>query len=370
MRTRTALLAALAIAALPAPAAARTMHVDPGESIQAAIDEARSGDTVRVHPGTYKDTTEDCSTCALQIKRNNIELVGENDPSRVVLQAKSGQDTGIQVAKTKVDGCLKNDGRRVNGSLIRGLTVKGFDENGVLHFCVDNWRITNVVATGNDEYGFFPLFSGKGRLDHSRARGANDTGFYVGQSHDVRMDHNTAVDNVSGFEIENSVRVVAEDNLGHDNTAGLLSFALPNLQVKVNRNNVIRRNVFHHNNRKNTCGDEDDTVCNVPPGSGIIMVATDKNVVKNNKVKNNKTDGIATVSYCILLGGEDCNPDIEPNPDDNTIVGNTVTGNGKNPVDPYKPIAADLIWDGTGKGNCWGGNVFGKSVPDDLPSCQ
>ena len=369
MRTRTALLAALAVAALPVPAAARTIHVDPGESIQAAIDDARSGDTVRVHPGTYKDTTKDCSTCALQIKRNNIKLVGEKDPSRVVLQAKSGQDTGIQVAKTKVDGCLKNDGRRVKGSLIRGLTVKGFDENGVLSFCVDNWRITNVVASGNDEYGFFPLFSGKGRLDHSRARGANDTGFYVGQSHDVRMDHNTAVDNVSGFEIENSRRVAAEDNVGHHNTAGLLSFALPNLEVKVNRANYIRRNNFHHNNRPNTCLDEGDTVCNVPPGSGIVMVATDANRVTFNKVTNNKTDGIALVSYCILLGGENCDPDIDPNPDNNRITSNIVTGNGKDPVDPYKAIASDLIWDGTGKNNCWGGNTFGTSFPDELPHC-
>ena len=52
MRTLApALAAALLAAALPA--AARTIHVEPGGSIQAAVDRARPGDTVAVAPGTY-----------------------------------------------------------------------------------------------------------------------------------------------------------------------------------------------------------------------------------------------------------------------------------------------------------------------------
>lgn len=368
MRTRTALLAALAVAAIPAPAAASTIHVHPGDSIQAAINKAKSGDTVRVHAGTYKDKAKDCATCALSITRNDISLVGTKDPKDVVIRAKKGQETGINVSKANPDGCLKKDGRRVKGSLIKGLTVRGFSQNGVVLFCVDNWRITNAIAIDNDEYGFFPLFSGKGRLDHSKARDANDTAFYVGQSHDVRMDHNTATDSVSGFELENTLRSRADHNVGFGNTAGLLSFALPNLKVKVNKTNTIEFNDFHANNRDNTCEDEHDVVCNVPPGAGIILVATDGNTVQNNSVKNNRTGGIAVVSYCIIAD-QPCKPDIDPNPDNNHVLDNTVKGNGKNPAHPYEGVAADLIWDGTGKGNCWKGNIFTKSFPAELPSC-
>ena len=46
------------------------------------------------------------------------------------------------------------------------------------------------------------------------------------------MDHNVAKANVSGFEIESSSQVRADHKLATGNTAGLLSFALPGLDVK------------------------------------------------------------------------------------------------------------------------------------------
>src|SRR5205085_1575985 len=105
--------------------------------------------------------------------------------------------------------------------------------------------------------------------------------------------------------------------------------------VKFNRNNVIQENDFHANNKDNTCLDPNDEVCNVPRGSGIVMVATDKNRVLQNSVKGNDTGGIALVSYCIIANPP-CKPDIDPNPDDNQFSGNVATGNGKHPVEKYK----------------------------------
>lgn len=375
------LSAAIAAAALlivtASNAEAKVINVKPGDSIQAAVDQASPGDTVQVAPGTYTEAGQPCpvdaaNTCAVVIDKNDISLIAKGGGGKsVTLQAASGQDVGIGVGKTDDPSCLTDASLQVRGSLLQGLTVQGFADDGVLLFCVDGWRITDLVARGNDEYAIFPSHSFNGRVDHSFASGAHDTGFYIGQSYNARMDHNVATQNVSGYEIENSIGVTADYNVAHDNTGGILSFTLPFLDVKENHDNVIEHNVVHHNNAPNECSG--GTVCEVPSGTGILVLAADSNQVRENLVTGNRSFGIAVSNICVAqqLPPEVCAAlDIEPNPDDNRITSNAVLGNGKNP-DPILPavFAVDLAWDTTGTGNCWSNNVFGTSFPDPLPSC-
>ncbi len=379
-RRLTVVLVAVAIAALvlPAVAGARTIRVTRGHSIQAAVDRANPGDKVLVQRGTYHETGQSCPseparTCAVVITEDGITLQGRS-PNGVVLEVNGDQDEGIAVGKSSDPSCLTDASQRVNGSLIRAITVKGFGDDGVFLYCVDNWRVTEVKAIDNAEYGIFPSHVGAGRLDHSFASGSNDTGHYVGQSHDVRIDHNIAQDNVSGIEIENSTRVRADHNESTGNTGGILSFTLPFLDVNFNSDNQIDNNYVHDNNRANTCLDPSDAVCGVPVGTGILLLAADSNTVKENVVTGNDSFGVAVANFCL---GTNTPPeicallDIQPDSDDAHIIDNTVTGNGGNP-DPIRlnPVfAVDLAWDTTGTGNCWSGNDFGTSFPDPLPPC-
>jgi len=375
----TALLVPVLVLAFALPAEAKTIHVHKGQSIQAAVDRAKPGDRIVVGPGTYREDGSPCpaasaQTCAVAIQKNGIKLIGR--PSRkhpVVLRARDGQDAGVEVGRPRTGDCLADASQRLHGSLISGMTVRGFDDFGVLLLCVDHWRLTRVRAIGNGEYGTFPSHTTIGRLDHSFASGSNDTGHYIGQSSRARVDHNVAKDNVSGIEIENSTQIRADHNLTTGNTGGILSFALTGLDVKVNADNRIDHNRVSKNNRRNTCLEPEDAVCSVPPGTGILMVATDRNRVEANTISGNKSFGIALANYCVALmvSETECAAvDIEPNPDGNRILGNAVRNNGKAPDPSVPPVfAVDLAWDTTGTDNCWSGNSGGTTFPSPLPAC-
>ncbi len=373
-------IATAALLLIPAAAGAKVIHVHPGGSIQAGVNQANPGDTVLVAPGTYTEDSQPCpaepsNSCAVVVDKNDISIIGQGGGhgKSVTLQGTSGQNVGIGVGNTPDPSCLTDPRLRLHGSTLRGLTVQGFADDGVLLFCVSGWRISDLVAQDNTEYAIFPSHSFNGRVDHSFASDARDTGFYIGQSFNSRMDHNVATGNVSGYEIENSIGVKADHNVAHDNTGGILSFTLPFLDAKVNSGNVITHNVVRNNNQDNNCGS--GLVCEVPSGSGILLVAADSNGVRHNQVTGNRSFGIAVANICAAqqLSPQDCDfisQDIDPNSDNNHIVHNTVLGNGAHP-DPVLPavFAVDLAWDTFGDGNCWSKNVFGTSFPPDLPSC-
>jgi parallel beta-helix repeat protein len=372
----TVLTAAIAILGTPGAArAASTIVVRPGDSIQAAVDQANPGDTILVEPGTYTEAGRPCPTelgelCAVVVSKDGISLLGKPVPGHpVLLENPGGQDQGIAVAKSADPACLTDATQRVQGSTVSGFTVDDFGGYGVFLYCVDHWRITRTTTRDDLEYGIFPSHSGFGRVDNSFASGAQDTGIYVGQSHDVRMDHDVATDNVSGFEIENSTNVRADHNEAFGNTGGILSFILPFLDTHVNANNRIDHNFVHDNNKGNTCAGGE--VCLVPVGTGILLVSADANSVVDNVVTGNDSLGIAVTNFCVVthLSPEECaGLDFEPNPDGNLIASNRLSGNGADPDPSIAPFpGADLLWDGTGIGNCWVRNRFESSFPSSLP---
>jgi len=322
--------------------------VPAGGSIQSAIDAAAPGAVIQISAGTYHE--------ALTIATPRITLVGLG---AVVIENPGDAEDGISVADAG------------DGFTLANVTVRGFEENGVKLDHVDGFLLSNVRAENNGEYGLFPVFSSHGVIEHCSASGHSDTGIYVGQSDHVIMRDNVASANVNGLEIENSAHIVAEDNESFDNVAGILVVLLPGLDVKTSSDIRVRGNRVHDNNHPNFAA-PGEIESFVPSGAGILVVGTDRTSVVDNVVTGNQFTGIA-VGSTLLLGAlaglpPEAFADIEPNPDGARIAGNTVTGNGGESPIPFLP-AVDLLWDGSGVGNCWHKNTFGTSVPDPLPAC-
>jgi hypothetical protein len=98
----------------------------------------------------------------------------------------------------------------------------------------------------------------------------------------------------------------------------------------------------------------------VPTGVGIVNLGSDHVVVRSNRVLGNDSLGVIVLQN--LFGPVDAR--IEPDPDFNQVRGNVILQNGQSP-DPVRAITpgADIVYDGTGSGNCFADNVFATEFP-------
>lgn len=342
---------------LPDVAHRHTVRVAPGMSLQAAVDAAGAGGTVLIESGVYRDS--------VVVTAPGVRLRGLDggEGEGVVIENPGGADNGIHVTATGRDFVLEN------------VTVRGFDENGVLLVGVDGFRLARVRTERNGDYGLFPVGSTHGVIENCTATGHSDTGIYVGQSSEIEIRTSVASANVAGFEIENSTHVSLTQSRSFDNTVGILVSLLPGLPVMTSGDILVAHNRVEGNNRPNF-GNPADIVALLPSGSGILVIGPDRVTVSHNTVTGNRSTGIALGSALILTQLASLPPSVfgstDPTPDQARIEFNEAVGNGSAPLPPFGSLfpGVDLLWDGLGTGNCWRQNRYGASFPTQLPICS
>ncbi len=326
--------------------------VSPGQDLQAVLNTVAPGTTIFLAPGTYSQS--------LIIGTPSLRLVGLTDAAgnRAVLKNPGGVPNGIIVLSSAEHFTLSN------------AVVSGFGSNGVFLLGVHDFHLAQVSAVNDGQYGLFPVLSSSGTLDGCSATGHSAAGIFIDQSHDVTVRGSSATGNVIGFEIENSRHVQAIGNVAAGNTAGFVD-VLPGPAGATSQSDSLLGNLVFGNNLANF-GAAGAFESSVPSGTGILIVGGKGTAVTGNTVLNNNFTGVAVVSVNLLtvFGGIPAFAlgSAVPDPTGTHVRGNVVVQNGSKP--PPQFPGADLLWDGSGKDNCWAGNAFATSLPPVLPMCK
>jgi parallel beta-helix repeat protein len=217
------------------------------------------------------------------------------------------------------------------------LKLKGCD--GVhIHHMNSTW--TTGADTSNGNYGYYPVECKNVLMEYCEVSYCADAGVYIGQSTNVTIHHCYAHHNVAGIEIENCINSDIYKNKAENNAGGILVFDLPKLFQANGRNAKVWDNDCINNNFQNF-GKPGSIVASIPPGSGMIIMATDSVDVFNNRIINSKTIGIACVSY--LITGKKVN-DTTYGPYCNTITihDNKIDRSGLSLTEKVPDLSTDL----------------------------
>jgi len=194
-----------------------------------------------------------------------------------------------------------------------------------------------------------------------------------------------ATGNVAGFEIENSTDAELYGNHSHDNAGGILIFNLPGLDVKDGKRANVHDNVVENNTGMNFAP-TGNIVHDVPSGTGMFVLAADRNEIHDNTVSGNISVGIAILSWYVALRDDEGNADkaFDWYPEGNYVHDNKMQDNGKMPGARAALIAGivgvteltDVVWDGIVDSQKIYGDAGGpdgggpvSDIPDNLKNC-
>jgi nitrous oxidase accessory protein NosD len=329
------------LVAWAAPAQAqRGTVVGPGDSIQAAVDAAEPGDTIRVF-GVHREN--------VVIQKDGLTLRGigavilppATPAAHACFDAAVPGETvkGICVSGD-VDFDAGTASRVVAHVTVSGFTVRNFTGAGIAALAARDTAFTRNVATGNGEGGIAAILSTGTRMLFNRASANDAAAFSVVMSPtaDATLFGNVARDSRFGILINDAEhgRIVA--NSVHDNCIGVLVAAAPatagRFQIAANQ---IRRNT-------RACPANADFPA--VSGAGMALFGATGNTIVGNLITGNVPTGetLASGGVAVIEGSVP--------PTDNLVKGNRILGN-----DP------DLFWDQTGTGNVFRDNLCRSSTP-------
>lgn len=298
-----------------APTPAQTLRYE--EALQLQLMEANPGDVILIPAGTHEMTR------SLSLNVAGITLRGAGMDESIL--SFKNQAQGAEGLLVTADDFVMED-IAIEDTIGDALKINQ-SNNVTLRRIRTEW--TNGADTENGAYGIYPVQSKNILIEDSVAIGASDAGIYVGQSSHIIVRNSRAEYNVAGIEIENSTHADVYNNIATNNTGGILVFDLPNLPVQGGQGTRVFNNLIYENNTENFAP-EGNIVGNVPPGTGLLILANDNIEVFENEFTDNGNVNIMIYSY-VLSGRTVDDPNYDPYPERIYIHDNNFVSGGETP---------------------------------------
>lgn len=323
-------------AADPGAPAALSAEGDFGATLQAALINAKPGDTILMPEGTFSLID------SLSLDVEGVTLRGAGEGKTVLdFAQQAGAGEGLLVTS---DGVTLTD-FTVRDTKGDGIKSKGADRI-IYRFVTVEW--SGEPEETNGAYGIYPVESKDVLVENVTVRGASDAGIYVGQSSNIIVRNSVVEYNVAGIEIENSSGADVYGNIARNNTGGILVFDLPDLPVSGGNSTRIFANQILANNTRNFAA-AGNIVAGVPSGTGVIIMANRNVHVFDNTFENNRSTGVLITAYSQPFTDAAYNP----LPRDIVVRDNKYTGGGDDPQGILEPLAdamggalPPVVWDG------------------------
>jgi parallel beta-helix repeat protein len=371
----TAVILAVGLAAVLPPVSGTlaqrdSWEVQPGQSIQAAIDAASPGTTIEVAPGTFQEN--------LLIAKDGITLRGAG-PGRTVLvppaepapvclllffppaDLENNGVNGICIAHVDQQGNILST---VHDVRVTGFTVQGFPGVGIVFAGTSGIRADHNVAANNQSYGITAFASTHGRFEDNTVFGTSDAGLYMGNSPDAdfTIKDNTAYADLWGILVRDSSTGRVTGNTLHDSCSGLV-FLNTGTGTGV-KDWVATDNSATHNN--NFCPAGATGLPFTLTGLGVLIAGGKHIVLRDNTVRANQPSGPPTTLNGVALSGgivvvSTANVSVFPGFQGSDAVGNTIMDNTVKGNQPF-----DLVYDRLSKGNRFLHNECSTSNPPGL----
>jgi hypothetical protein len=335
---------------LPPPhpgATGATLHVCKKprcfQSIQQAVNASRSGDTIKVANGTYRE-----GVVVRNDARKGVRIVGNpRRPEKVVLNG------------GRLKGAKARNGfsvRGVDAVTIKGFTIRNYRASGVFVRDAVGYLLTRIVVRRTGAYGLYAFNSQGGTMSSSEASEMSGAGFYVGQTPPQVKPRRTflkglrAHTNVLGYSGTNARYVTLQRSMFWNNGVGIAPNALDSEKYPPPEFNVIRGNEVFWNNFNHYLGAPFERAPTslgelaYPVGVGILLFGSRDTVVERNQVYGNYLFGFGMIDQVAL------EQDDARTVDRNTIRANAfgLAGTDLN--------GRDIAYDGSGSDNCFADN--------------